>query len=156
MVPFEDFYRSEYGRVFGALYVATGSADLAQDATQEAFQRAFARWRRLGEEQWAAGWVVTTALNHSRRLARRAKREPTSFLTETSLEGGEPEANRVDLVRSVRTLPRRQREAIVLYYLLDLPIPAVAMLMDQTEGSVKAHLAHARRKLREAMVVADA
>lgn len=156
MVPFEDFYRSEYGRVFGALYVATGSADLAQDATQEAFQRAFARWRRLGEEQWATGWVVTTALNHSRRFARRAKRELPSQPTETEVGATEPDATRVDLLRSVRTLPRRQREAIVLYYLLDLPIPAVAKLMDQTEGSVKAHLAHARRKLRKAMVLTDA
>lgn len=156
MVPFEDFYQSEYGRVFGALYVATGSVDLAQEATQEAFQRAFARWRRLGEEQWATGWVVTTALNHSRRLARRAKRERASPMPHAVEWGGEPEATRLDLLRSVRTLPRRQREAIVLYYLLDLPIPAVAKLMDQTEGSVKAHLAHARRKLRKAMELTDA
>lgn len=156
MIPFEDFYRNEYGRVFGALYVATGSADLAQDATQEAFQRALVRWRRLGEEQWAIGWVVTTALNHSRRLARRAGREPATLLTETSVGGGGPDGTRVDLLRSVRSLPRRQREAIVLYYLLDLPIPAVATLMDQTEGSVKAHLAHARRKLRITMELTDA
>ncbi|MGH2778824.1 MAG: hypothetical protein ACRDJB_09260, partial [Actinomycetota bacterium] len=65
MVPFEDFYRSEYGRVFGALYVATGSADLAQDATQESIQRAFARCRLLGEEQLDDGLVVTKAQNHS-------------------------------------------------------------------------------------------
>jgi predicted RNA polymerase sigma factor len=71
VIPFEDFCRSEYGRVFGALYVATGSADLAQEATQEAFQRAFARWRRSGEEQWATGWVVTTALNHKSQTCTR-------------------------------------------------------------------------------------
>lgn len=156
MTRFEDFYRSEYGRVFGALYVATGSVDLAHDATQEAFQRAFARWRRLGAEPWATGWVVTTALNYSRRLGRRAKRELASPVAVAEVWSDEPDATRVDLLRSVRSLPRRQREAIVLYYLLDLPVPTVAMLMDQTEGSVKAHLAQARRKLRRAMEVADA
>jgi RNA polymerase sigma-70 factor, ECF subfamily len=47
-----------------------------------------------------------------------------------------------------RALPRRQREAVTLHYLVDLPVAQVARLMGCREGTVKAHLAHARKALR--------
>ena len=43
----------------------------------------------------------------------------------------------------VRALPRRQREAVTLHYLVDLPVAEVARLMGCREGTVKAHLTSA-------------
>ena len=60
---FDEFCEAEYGGVYRAAFAFTGDREAALDATQEAFSRAFARWNRLSREQWAGGWVMTTALN---------------------------------------------------------------------------------------------
>ena len=56
---------------------------------------------------------------------------------------------RWDLWRAVAGLPARQQEAVVLHYVLDLPVGDVAQLMRCREGTVKAHLFRARVGLRE-------
>jgi RNA polymerase sigma-70 factor (ECF subfamily) len=127
--------------VFRAAYALCGDRELARDATQEAFARALARWRRLRGEPWAAGWVMTTALNVARRSLRG---RPGSLPATPSMP--DPDAL-VDLRAAVRALPRRQQEAVVLYYLADLPIPEVAAAMGCREGTVRAHLARARTAL---------
>jgi RNA polymerase sigma-70 factor (ECF subfamily) len=53
----------------------------------------------------------------------------------------------LDLWRSIRALPRRQQEAVVLHYVADLPVSEVAAAMRCGEGTVKAHLSRARAAL---------
>lgn len=48
----------------------------------------------------------------------------------------------------MRSLPERQRQAVVLHYLVDSPLVAVADAMGISEGAVKAHLFKARAALR--------
>lgn len=62
----------------------------------------------------------------------------------------------IDLVKAIGELSLRQREAVLLYYLADIPVRGVADLMRVSEGTVKAHLAHARRNLRRDLEVTDA
>jgi len=63
---------------------------------------------------------------------------------------------RLDLVDAVRALPFRQRQAIILFYFADLPLPVTAEFMRISEGAVKAHLAQARTGLRRVMEVPHA
>ncbi|MDP9342237.1 MAG: sigma-70 family RNA polymerase sigma factor [Actinomycetota bacterium] len=129
--------------MYRAAFALCGDRELAQDATQEAFARALSRWRRLRGERWAAGWVMTTALNVARRSLRR--RAPTPQPVEAS-----PRADLdllLDVRGAVRALPRRQQTAVVLYYLAGLPVPEVAGAMGCREGTVRAHLAKARASL---------
>lgn len=147
-LSFEDFCRFEYEAVYRACFAFSGSRELALDATQEAFGRAFARWRRLRKEQWAGGWVMTTALNLVRRGMRR---RPTTDVSD-SIVMDDPDL-RVDILEALRSLPLRQRQAVILYYLADLPVAAVAELMNASEGSVKTHLSRARRRLRKTLVL---
>jgi RNA polymerase sigma-70 factor (ECF subfamily) len=59
-----------------------------------------------------------------------------------------------DVWRSaVRSLPARQRAAIVLYYVVDLSIDEVADVMRVAPGTVKATLSQARAALKA--IVAD-
>jgi RNA polymerase sigma-70 factor (ECF subfamily) len=141
---FEDFCRAEYGSVYRACFAFSGSRDMALDCTQEAFSRAFARWRRLSKHEWAGGWVMTTALNLAKR-ALRAKPIPQSPPT----VAGEPLDLdlQMDVIEALRSLSLRQRQAVVLHYLADLPVGAVAELMNASEGSVKTHPSRARRTL---------
>jgi RNA polymerase sigma factor (sigma-70 family) len=51
----------------------------------------------------------------------------------------------------VRSLPRRQREVVALFYLADLSVEQTAQALGLRPGSVKAHLAAARATLRAEM-----
>jgi hypothetical protein len=74
---FQELYEREFGAVYRAAFALCGDRELAQDATQEAFARAMSRWGRLRGEPWAAGWVMTTALNVARRGLRTRRPHPT-------------------------------------------------------------------------------
>ena len=151
---FESFYKVQYPHVYRAVYLATGDPDAAFDATQEAFKRAYARWWRLSKHDWAGGWVMTTALNASKRAGRVSSREALGADAPVGDRSG-PNPARVDLADALRRLPARQRTATVLYYLGDQPLSAIANVMGVSEGTVKAHLAQARKKLRDALEVVD-
>lgn len=144
---FADFYSSSFPRVSSAVRAFCGDADVAHEATQEAFARCFARWRRLKGESWVDGWVTTTAMNLSRRHFKR-RSAPAQPSTDTVAD---PTPDRLDLLAALRSLPERQREAVVLFHLLDMPIAEVARSMKLTEGAVKAHLHKARNTLRGSM-----
>jgi DNA-directed RNA polymerase specialized sigma24 family protein len=46
-----------------------------------------------------------------------------------------------------RSSPKRQARAVVLHYLIDLPVAQVAEVMGCREGTAKAHLDRGRRTL---------
>jgi RNA polymerase sigma-70 factor (ECF subfamily) len=127
--------------VYRAVYLLCRDRGVAEDATQEAFARCLARWERLADRPWVAGWVTTTAMNVARRALRRhpetAAPMPDPRTTEESM----------DLNRALQLLPARQLEAVVLYYGLDLPVEDVASAMGCRAGTVKAHLSRARAAL---------
>ncbi len=146
-LKFEDFYAAEFDRVLNSAFAFSGDRDAATDATQEAFARAFARWRRLSRQEWAGGWVTTTALNVLRHRYRDTARSQVPVDERPSHDAH----GRVDLLRALRALPIRQREAAVLFYVADLPLHAVAETMGISDGAVKSHLARAREGLRVKM-----
>jgi DNA-directed RNA polymerase specialized sigma24 family protein len=144
---FDEFYEGTRGAILRAVVLVTGSDAEAQDCVQEAYVRAAARWGTLRRDD-AGGWVRRVALNlaldgHRRRSVRRR----------LALRVSEPPPARgpgvahVAVVAAVRALPRAQQEAVVLHYLLDLPVAQVARELDRPEGTVKAQLSRARDQL---------
>ncbi|MGH2756036.1 MAG: RNA polymerase sigma factor [Actinomycetota bacterium] len=125
-----------------------GDRDLAQEGTQEAFTRAYSRWRRLRKDESVVGWIITTAINHTKRSFRRRKGD-----MELPAPDSDPSGDRLDVARALLALPTRQRQAVVLFHIADQPIGAVAELMGISEGPVKSHLDRARKSLRSALEV---
>lgn len=142
---FEAFYAAQYQRVFKAIYLSSGDRELAHDLTQEAFQRAFARWRRLSRHEWAGGWVMTTALN----LLRKDRRRPREVSLDPARHDQRTSSTAVDqdLMKGLRALPHRQRTAVLLHYLADMPVRGVADAMGVADGTVKALLSQGRSNL---------
>lgn len=146
---FGDLYEREFDSVFRAAYMVSGNREAAEDATQEAFARALARWRRLENEPWVAGWVVRTAINVAKRQRRRRPLVPPS-------PAHEPDAEAVlDLRRAISGLSKRQREAVVLHDLLGFPLQEAAQAMGCQEGTVKVHLSRARAALADSLPPQD-
>ncbi len=142
---FRRIYEEAFPMVYRVAYRFSGHRELAEDAAQEAFSRAFERWGRLRGRPWIVGWIVNTTLNTLRRTARR-----TREVLDSPHEQESPQVDvegAVDLWQAIRELPRRQAQAVVLYYIVDLPVAQVAEIMGCREGTAKAHLDRGRRSL---------
>lgn len=145
-LDFTTFVEAEYGRIYRLAYAFTGGhRELAQDAVQEAFSRAFARWGRLRKDERRSGWTIVTCMNICRRLMRRRPLDNEPAVS----QGIEDQAvERLDVTLALRSLPSRQREAVVLHYILQHPVTVVAETMSLSEGAVKSHLSRARSTLK--------
>jgi RNA polymerase sigma-70 factor, ECF subfamily len=145
-VEFTDWYEAEHPKVLGALCALSGNADAARDATDEAFVRALTRWARVQRMQSPAGWTFRVAHNQLRRTLKRGARDRA--MSQQAALGAVPvPSTDVELWIVVRSLPERQRTAVVLRYVLDLAEADIAIVMGIKRGTVSATLAQARARL---------
>lgn len=89
---------------------------------------------------------MTTALNlcrkeHGRRTRVRSGDVPERLIALSTAA--------LEMRDALSGLPARQREAVTLFYVGDLSIHAIAEVMNISDGAVKAHLSHGRKRLRE-------
>ena len=118
-LTFEDLFSDHHERLYRALYIIVGNSHEAEELMQDAFVNVLERWDRIDNP---AGYLYRSALNSTRSRFRRLQRA-----AKRTLSPGEPEdpfaaADLHDqVVRSLRELPERQRTALVLLGLLDLP-----------------------------------
>jgi RNA polymerase sigma-70 factor (ECF subfamily) len=149
---FREFLATDYARLVAAVGLVSGSRPAAEDAVQEAMVRAWERTTKGEAIDSLGAWVATVALNISRsgvrrKLAERRARQRLGTAPVTALAG--PHGDTVDVERAVAALPRRQREVVVLRYLLDLNTAETATTLRISEGTVKSELSRARAALAE-------
>ena len=129
----------------------------AEEAVQEAFLRTFVGWRRIRDPERAVAYVRAAVVNQCRSLGRRRATEQRGNRTVWAGEAGDGrDARTSDLERTadvlavldaVRSLPPRQREAVVLRYYADLSDADVARALGCSIGTVKSQLSKARTSL---------
>lgn len=145
---FADFYAATFSRLTSQLYVHTGDLAEAQDVVQEAMVRALSHWSSVSTYDDPAAWVRRVAWNLATSRWRRLRRGLELAATgrhEESTPG--PEPDRIAIVGILAGLPIRQRQAIILHYLDDLPVSEIAELTGAAEGTVKSWLHRARATL---------
>jgi RNA polymerase sigma-70 factor (ECF subfamily) len=149
-IAFDEFYESYFERVARALVVAGAERDQARDASQEAFARALRRWRKVREMDRPDAWVYVVAMNQLRDHWRRAERrkERSADADDGAGDNTSGVATRLSVREAIATLPPRQRQAVVLRYLADLPLADVADAMGCAIGTVKATLHQALQSMR--------
>jgi RNA polymerase sigma factor (sigma-70 family) len=119
--------------------------------------RAFERWERIRSLDSPVGYVYKTALNLNRKLARRlalrTRHQPhapaTVDPTASVLTGAVLQA-------ALRTLPRSQREAVILMEWLGLDSEEVGRLVGVSASTVRSRVHRARAALRERIGECDA
>jgi RNA polymerase sigma-70 factor (ECF subfamily) len=144
---FSAFYAAHRDAVFRAVLLATRHPQRAEDAVQEAFARAYARWDTVRGYDRPRAWVSRVALNVATSWWRRLSRERAN----PPDRPGRPDEGPIDatLVRLVWDLPLRQRQVVALRVLADLSIADTAQILGIAEGTVKAQLHRALRRLRD-------
>jgi RNA polymerase sigma-70 factor (ECF subfamily) len=145
---FEAFYTATYDRLVGQLLLVVGSLEEAEDVVQEAFVRACGRWSHVRDYQVPEAWVRRVALNLASSGLRRARRR-AALLVRLGPAADVPalSVDAVALTRTLRKLPRRGREALVLHHLAGLSVQEIAAELGIPEGTVTARLSRARARL---------
>lgn len=143
-----ELYAGSYRRLVRQLYPLTGDLGEAQDVVQEAFVKLLTA-RRTSALENPEAWLRTVAINLARsrwrrgkvlrRLLRQVESEPAE------VPGVTPD--HVALMAALRHLPERQRTAIALHYLADLPIAEIAEALRVSVGAVKSRLSRGRTAL---------
>jgi RNA polymerase sigma-70 factor, ECF subfamily len=146
---FDEVYAAHYADLTVQLFAYFGDRQEAQDVVQEAFCRALSRWSSVSRYDDPVGWVRRVAWNLAVSRWRRAR---TALLhlrrqrpAEPLVDGPSPE--RVALFAALAELPARQRRAVVLHYLADLPVGEIAAREGVAEGTVKSWLHRGRAAL---------
>jgi RNA polymerase sigma factor (sigma-70 family) len=145
---FDGQFERLWGRAYGVSYVVLGDRSDSEDIAQETLARAYVRWKRVSA--YAEPWVVRVAGNLAIDRVRHRQRTrgvPTADLPPL-------DARRVDLQRALLSLSPRQREVVVLRYLVDLPEMEVAKSLHCSVGTVKTHASRGLAALRKSMEVA--
>jgi RNA polymerase sigma factor (sigma-70 family) len=155
---FREFLAKDYARLVAAVALVSGSRPAAEDAVQEALVRAWERTTKGEAIDSLGAWVATVALNVSRSSVRRkmAERRARQRLGASPVAARErSDGDMIDVERAVAELPRRQREVVVLRYLLDLNTAETASTLRINEGTVKSELSRARTALANALRAVD-
>lgn len=146
---FEGFFRREYRQVLGLAFVLCGDRWVAEELAMEAFETALRHWTRVSALESPGGWVRRVVANASvsrfRRLAAES-RARARLSREPSVVGPDGIGN-AEIWEAVRRLPRRQAQAVALFYLEGYGRREIADTLGISEESVKTHLERARRRL---------
>ena len=145
---FDAFYLATSARLVRQLSLLTGDLGEAEDVTQEAYARAWLAWSEVRDYASPEAWVRTVA----RRLAvsrwRRMRNATVAWARHGSPVGPrELDPSHVVLVAALARLPHRQRVAVVLHHLADLPVEEVARETGASVSAVKQQLVRGRAAL---------
>lgn len=145
---FDPWYRAVHPRLVAAMVLTTGRLDDAADVADEAMARALERWDRVSVMPSPEGWAFQVAFNLVKRRGRRRTLEAT-VLRRVQPRGVDafvpPPAG--EAWEMVKTLPKRQREVVVLRYVADLPEAEIAAALGISRGTVSSTLADAKKTL---------
>jgi RNA polymerase sigma-70 factor (sigma-E family) len=143
-------HASHYSRLCRLATLLLDEPGEAEEVVQDAFVRLYLSWRRLRDPQAAQAWLRTAVLNGSRSRLRRVitGRRVTDGLSAPAALRLSTTEERWDLMASLRQLPRRQREVLVLRYYEELSEAEIAEVLGISRGAVKSHASRALRALR--------
>ena len=147
---FDDFARRERRALTTYAWSLTGELGAAEDLVQEALEAAWRSWDRVAALDRPGAWARRVVGNRAVDRGRRAGRERQALgrlagrATPAAVEL-EPEDDR--FWAEVRRLPERQRQAVALHYLEDMPVGDIAEVIGCAAPTVRVHLHRGRRAL---------
>lgn len=146
---FEEFFLGVWRRAASVGVRCGLDAQEAEDVALDGLAVTYDRWHRVRDLPYREAWALRVTTNLA---LRRVRRRPVELRDDWS--GGaatvppdDGVADRLALGAALAGLPKRQREVVVLRYLLDLPEAEVARALGINPGSVKRHASRGRAAL---------
>ncbi len=153
------FIQQNLRRVFLLIYRIVGNVDDAQDLTQETFIKALQRQGQLKDSTKTTHWLSRIAANTAIDYLRRNKRFAVTDVSE--LEEKRPSSSenpeqlvlrgerKLHLDGGLAFLTERERTALLLRDVEDMPADQVAAQMNCSMATVRSHIANARIKFKK-------
>jgi len=148
---FDEWFRAAWPDLTRSLTLTfRGNSELAAEAAAEACSVALAKWGEVGEFANPTGWAYTVALRAGRRIQRRSvlDRRLREKISATARGAADPPPAWVEIAEIIGDLPSRQRDVVVLRYVLQMTQRDIADVLGLAPGSVAASLNQARTRLR--------
>ena len=153
----QDRFLAFYDTTFTEAYRYAGrlcgsDRDAAEDLVQEAYTAVLRQFRADADRDLQIGYVITTIrhgfLDRLRSSESEARRLRLVAVTDgTDEHGVEPDTD-TSLTSHLAGLPERDRAALVLRYVDDLPVPEVADALGLSVHATESLLVRARARLR--------
>jgi RNA polymerase sigma factor (sigma-70 family) len=135
-------YESTYRNLLRVAFVLTGSGPAAEDVVHDVFAKIGPRMDTLAEP---AAYLRVAVVNRCRSLHRRDVAAPQADSPNNSVM----DVELVELRDALMALPIRQRTAIVLRYLCDLPEEEIAANLHCRRSTVRTLVRRGLAELRE-------
>ena len=153
----EALVERHYRELYRYAYSVLREQRSAEDTVQDAFERAFSALGRYSEERLRAmrlrPWMYKITLNVARNRLRRRREVPVE---EPSVAGGaasdQDREAVMDVLAALGELPERQRVAVTLRYLQDMPYAEISSATGWPEGTAKTLVRRGLVRLRSLMV----
>jgi len=149
-----------YGELYRYAFSVLREEGAAEDAVQDAFERAFSALGRYSEERLRAmrlrPWMYRITLNVARNRLRQRREVPVEEIYGVGGAGHDEEREGVmDALDALGKLPERQRVAVTLRYLQDMPYAEISGVTGWPEGTAKTLVRRGLMRLRSLMVVEE-
>jgi RNA polymerase sigma-70 factor, ECF subfamily len=151
-----ELVRDYRRKVFGLAYSYLRNREAAEDVTQEVFIKI---WRALSSYDGRASmstWIYTitrnaslSALRTQRTHASLSDPEVMEEVDQATDAPGDAAVDAAALMRMVDTLPSKQRQVVMLFYMQEQSHEEVAAMLAMPIGTVKTLLHRARARLGE-------
>jgi RNA polymerase sigma-70 factor (ECF subfamily) len=155
---FEEIMLATERRVAVLAWRILGDAEEVKEALQETFLRVFRHLGRYDTQRDFFAWLYRIAVNVCRDLQRRRRRRRIFAPIDNALPMAS-DVHRVDedlaarddldlLTRAIDALPPKERLAIILRDVHELPTELVAAILGSSPATVRVQISKARVKLR--------
>jgi RNA polymerase sigma factor (sigma-70 family) len=118
------------------------------DAIQEAILKAFRGMRTLREPRYFKTWLVRILLNECQQIHRQRKKlvSMEEYADPSIREKG---FEQIEVHELLDALPDDQKHILKLFYIEDLSIHDLALILDIPENTVKTRLRRARENMQQ-------
>jgi len=151
-----ELYGAHYRSLVRLATLLVRDQATAEEVVQDAFVAMHSGWWRLRESDKALSYLRQSVVNRSRSVLRHRvvvdRNAPKAAPDMPSAEHGAIALfERSAVISALRTLPQRQREALVLRFYADMSEAQIADAMGISRGAVKSHTARAMQALRSVL-----
>ena len=148
-----EIYSTHYRSLVRLAVLLVRDVATAEEVVQDSFVAMHGAWKRLRDSDKALSYLRQSVVNRSRSVLRHRvvvdRNAPKPAPDMPSAEQGALSLlERSAVIAALRTLPARQREALVLKYYADLSEAQIAATMGISQGAVKSHTARGMASLR--------
>ncbi len=148
-----ELYHAHYRSLVRLAALLVRDTGTAEEVVQDSFVAMHGGWRRLRDSDKALSYLRQSVVNRSRSVLRHrvvvdrnAPKPPPDM--PSAEHGAIALFERSAVIAALRTLPARQREALVLRFYGDMSEAQIADAMQISRGAVKSHTARAMQALR--------